>query len=145
VKLLFLCTGNSCRSQIAEGFSRDQADADLTVLSAGIETHGLNPRAVTVMAESGIDIAHQTSDIFVSDLIGEGDWVISVCDHAKESCPVLPITIRRLHWSFDDPARATGTEDEIMTVFRRVRDEIGAKVEELFAGTALRGQQVTEL
>lgn len=147
MKLLFLCTGNSCRSQMAEGFAHARSDVredtDLTVISAGIAAHGLNPRAVSAMAESGIDISGQQSDIFTPGLLTDGDWVVTVCDHAKASCPILPVTIRQWHWSFDDPAQATGTEKEIMSVFLRVRDEIRGKVEELFDSLLVRSQTAT--
>lgn len=130
--LLFLCTGNSCRSQMAEGFARARADDGVRVVSGGIETHGLNPRAVRAMAEVGIDISGQSSDIFAPETVAVGDLVVTVCDHAREACLVLPSTVRQLHWSFDDPARATGSEAEMTAVFRRVRDEIGRRVKGLF-------------
>lgn len=128
MKILFLCTGNSCRSQMAEGFARQSGDGHVTAESAGIESHGLNPKAVAAMDEIGIDISKQTSKIVTDTMIRSADLIITVCDHAKEHCPVIPAQIRQLHWSFDDPAKATGTEEEIRKTFRRVRDEIGAKV-----------------
>lgn len=117
---------------MAEGFARAWADDGVRVVSGGIEAHGLNPRAVGAMAEVGIDISGQTSDIFTPESVAAGDLVVTVCDHAREACPVLPATVRQLHWSFDDPARATGSEAEIAAVFRRVRDEIGRRVKNLF-------------
>jgi arsenate reductase len=132
MRILFLCTGNSCRSQMAEGFARARANEKLAIASAGIEAHGLNPLAVEMMAEIGIDISGQTSDIFDARTLAEGDLVITVCDRARETCPVLPAAVRRVHWSIDDPAQATGTPEEIRTVFRRVRDEIEREVQMLF-------------
>lgn len=131
MKVLFLCTGNSCRSQMAEGFARHRFDGGVTAQSAGIQAHGLNPRAVDAMNEIGIDISHQKSKVVTPEMLESADVVVTVCDHANEQCPVVPAHVRQLHWSFDDPATATGTEDDIRAVFRRVRDEIGAKVQEL--------------
>ena len=128
MKILFLCTGNSCRSQMAEGFARQLGDGRVTADSAGIESHGLNPKAVDAMRDIGIDISGQSSKVVSNGMIRSADLIITVCDHAKEHCPVIPAQIRQLHWSFDDPAKATGSEEEIRETFRRVRDEIGAKV-----------------
>lgn len=128
MRILFLCTGNSCRSQMAEGFARRFGNGRVTADSAGIESHGLNPKAVAAMGEMGIDISKQTSKIVTDTMIRSADLIITVCDHAKEHCPVITAQIHQLHWSFDDPAKATGTEEEIWGTFRRVRDEIGAKV-----------------
>lgn len=133
MKILFLCTGNSCRSQMAEGFARRLGSGRVTSESAGIESHGLNARAVSAMREIGIDISTQRSKVVTDDMIASADLIITVCDHAKEHCPVIPLKIRQLHWSFDDPAKATGTEQDITDTFRRVRDEIGAKVKDLLA------------
>ena len=127
MKLLVLCTGNSCRSQMAEGFLKRYAKEfklDIEVISAGVETHGLNPRAVIVMEESGINISKQTSDL-VDDYLNTGvTHLFSVCDHAKESCPVFPEQVKHIHYSFPDPAKATGSEEEILDSFRATRDEI---------------------
>ena len=126
IKVLVLCTGNSCRSQMAEGFLRHYAGEmkkDASIFSAGIEAHGLNPNAVKIMAEAGIDISgHQseTMDKYQDEVI---DIVITVCDNAKESCPVLP-GVKTIHHSFPDPAGATGTEEEVMGAFRSTRDQI---------------------
>jgi arsenate reductase len=125
MKILILCTGNSCRSQMAEGFLKS-FDHSLTVYSAGTQPAGVvHPVAIRVMGEKGIDISRNHSksvDEFIHDSF---DYVITVCDDAKENCPVFAGEVRnRLHRGFDDPARATGTEDEIIAVFRRVRDEI---------------------
>ena len=123
-KILVLCTGNSCRSQLAEGYLRHFAKARALVYSAGIEAHGVNPRAVAIMQEDGIDIAHHTSNRVQEYLPIRFDYVITVCDHAKERCPVFPSEAYRLHCSFPDPAQAVGTEAEIMESFRAVRDQI---------------------
>lgn len=127
--ILILCTGNSCRSQIAEGFLKkfiSEKKLDAQAYSAGIEAHGLNLRAVKVMNEIGIDISSQRSKTLDEFLDKEMDFVITVCDNAKESCPVFPNAKKRLHHNFPDPAKATGTEKEIMSQFRKVRDEIGS-------------------
>lgn len=128
MNILFLCTGNSCRSQMAEGFARHYSDRHVTATSAGIEAHGLNPRAVTAMREIGIDISRQVSSVVDPDMLAAADIVVTVCDNAKERCPVVPDRLRQMHWSFEDPAKARGTEAEIVGIFRRVRDEIGEKV-----------------
>jgi arsenate reductase len=127
-KILFLCTGNSCRSQMAEGWLRHYAGDRAEVFSAGTNPAGLNPMAVAVMRESGIDIAGQRSK-HVDELAKEDFlFVITVCDVAHEQCPVFPGALYQLHWSFDDPAGATGSEEERLAVFRRVRDEIEEQV-----------------
>lgn len=124
MNILVLCTGNSCRSQMGEGYLRLFAGEKATVYSAGVEAHGLNPRAVTVMAEDGVDISTHESQI-VDDLpVQEFDYVITVCDNAKERCPFFPAKVKMLHHNFPDPAKATGTEDEIMAQFREVRDMV---------------------
>lgn len=102
-------------------------------MSAGIEAHGLNPRAVAVMQEIGIDISRQKSKVVTPEMIAAADLLVTVCDHAKEHCPIVPGHIRQLHWSFDDPAKATGTEEEVVAVFRKVRDQIGERVQELLS------------
>jgi arsenate reductase len=134
--VLFLCTGNSCRSQMAEGWARALRADTIVPYSAGIETHGLNPHAVRVMREAGVDISGHRST-HVNELIGAGiefDVVVTVCDHAHESCPVFPGRTRIVHRGFDDPprlARDAATEDEALEHYRRVRDEIRAFVETL--------------
>lgn len=125
-KVLILCTGNSCRSQLAEGFIRHFAGDSAVIYSAGIETHGVNPRAIAVMAESGIDISHHTSNNVNEYATVDFDYVITVCDNAKESCPYFPTQAQKFHYNFPDPAKASGTEEEIMQEFRRVRDMIKA-------------------
>ena len=123
-RILVLCTGNSCRSQIAEGYLKHYAKDKAEVYSAGIETHGVNPRAVAIMKEDGIDISHHTSNNVDEYRDIDFDYVITVCDNAREQCPVFPSTAKQFHYNFPDPAKATGTEDEIMQQFRKVRDEI---------------------
>ena len=123
-KILVLCTGNSCRSQIAEGYLRHFAGDKAVVYSAGVETHGVNPRAIAVMKEDGIDISGHTSNN-VDEYYGiDFDYVITVCDNAKENCPFFPTQAQRFHHNFPDPAKATGTEEEIMAEFGRVREQI---------------------
>ena len=134
IKVLFLCTGNSCRSQMAEGWARWLRGDLIEPYSAGVESHGLNPRAVKVMAEAGVDISiHRSKHLDeVRDI--PFDYVVTVCDNANESCPVFPGNVKRLHVSFDDPprlARNARTEDEVLGYYRRVRDEIRAFVERL--------------
>ncbi|WP_424237607.1 arsenate reductase (thioredoxin) [Bhargavaea ginsengi] len=126
--LYFLCTGNSCRSQIAEGFGKKYLGDEWEVKSAGVEAHGLNPRAVETMAEAGIDISGQTSDILDMETMNRSDFIVTLCGDAADRCPITPPSIRREHWGFDDPAKATGTEEEIMAEFRRVRDELGERI-----------------
>lgn len=129
MKLLVLCTGNACRSQMTEGFLRTLGGDRLTVSSAGITPTGLDSRATEVMAEVGVDISGHVSDQISRYMNDQFDFVITVCDNASENCPVFPGETTRLHWPFDDPAAATGSDEQILTEFRRVRDEIRAKVE----------------
>jgi arsenate reductase len=123
-KILVLCTGNSCRSQIAEGYLRQFAGDKAEVYSAGIETHGVNPRAVETMKEEGIDISKHTSNNIDEYRNIDFDFVITVCDNAKERCPFFPTKAKRFHQNFPDPAKATGTEEEIKEQFRKVRQQI---------------------
>ncbi|MCG5542013.1 MULTISPECIES: arsenate reductase (thioredoxin) [unclassified Halorhodospira] len=129
--VLFLCTGNSCRSQMAEGYTRALGGDRLTALSAGIEAHGKNPRAIAVMAEEGVDISGQESTQLTDELLAQADVLVTVCGHADEHCPVVPGGIERYHWPLPDPAKARGTEEEIMGEFRAVRDEVRRRVTEL--------------
>jgi arsenate reductase (thioredoxin) len=122
--ILVLCTGNSCRSQIAEGYLRYYAGDKANIYSAGVETHGVNPRAITIMKEDGIDISKHTSNNVNEYLDIEFDHVITVCDNAKERCPYFPTKAKNHHYNFPDPAKATGTEKEIMSEFRNTRDLI---------------------
>jgi arsenate reductase len=125
-KILVLCTGNSCRSQIAEGYLRHFANGRAEVFSAGVETHGVNPRAITIMKEDGIDISSHTSNNVNKYADIPFDLVLTVCDNAKERCPYFPTNAKKFHHNFADPAKATGSETEIMAEFRHVRDEIKA-------------------
>lgn len=125
-RILVLCTGNSCRSQIAEGYLRHFAGNRAEVYSAGVETHGVNPRAVSIMKEDGIDISGHTSNNIDEYLDIEFDFVITVCDNARERCPYFPTKARKFHRNFPDPAKASGTEAEIMAEFRAVREMIKA-------------------
>ncbi|MFQ5599133.1 MAG: arsenate reductase ArsC [Candidatus Krumholzibacteriia bacterium] len=129
--VLFLCTGNSCRSQIAEAWARELLGDRVQAYSAGVEAHGLHPKAVRVMAEVGVDIARQRSQHVDEFRDLRPDLVVTVCDHAAEICPAFPGAPRMLHRSFRDPARATGSEDEILEVFRQVRDQIRDFVRDL--------------
>lgn len=130
-KVMFLCTGNSCRSQMAEGFAKAFFGDTWEVYSAGIEPVGINPRAIEVMREVGIDISNQTSDPIDPELLRQMDLVVTLCGDAEERCPLTPPRVKRIHWPLADPARARGTEEEIMAKFREVRDEIRRRVEEL--------------
>lgn len=126
--IYFLCTGNSCRSQIAEGWAKKVLGDHWNVYSAGIEAHGLNPKAVQAMQEVEIDISGQTSDIISSERLNSADLVVTLCGDAADKCPVTPPHVRREHWGFDDPAKAQGTEEEKWAVFQRVRDEIRVRI-----------------
>lgn len=123
-KVLVLCTGNSCRSQIAHGYLAHFGGNQVEVYSAGIETHGVNPRAIATMREDGIDISHHTSNNVNEYAQMEFDYVITVCDNAKENCPYFPAKVKMLHHNFPDPAKAKGTEEEITAEFKRVRQMI---------------------
>src|SRR5690242_6328381 len=123
-KILVLCTGNSCRSQMAEGYLRHFANGKAKVYSAGIETHGVNPKAIAIMKEDGIDISNHTSNNINEYRNIDFDFVITVCDNAKERCPYFPTTAKKFHQNFTDPAKATGTEEAIKNEFRRIRQQI---------------------
>lgn len=125
--LYFLCTGNSCRSQMAEGFAKKYLP-HWNIKSAGIEAHGLNPKAVKAMAEVGIDITSQTSDIIDQDILNCATLVVTLCGDAADKCPTTPSAVRREHWGFDDPAKATGTDAEKWLMFQTVRDAIEARI-----------------
>ncbi len=137
-KVLFLCTGNSARSQMAEGYLRHIASDKFTAMSAGIELKRLNPLAVEVMKEIGIDISKQHSKD-VASLLGQHiPYVVTVCDNAKERCPIFPGTWKFLHWSFEDPAAVQGSRDKKLQAFREVRDQIIAQIDDAFIqGSAL--------
>ena len=127
-RVLILCTGNSARSQMAEGLLRHLAGERFDVESAGTVASFVRPQAITAMAEIGIDISGHRSKSLDEFLGSPFDYVITVCDHAGANCPVFPGPATRIHWSFDDPAEAKGSDAEILAVFRRVRDEIGEKL-----------------
>jgi len=129
--ILFLCTGNSCRSQMAEGWARRLGGDRVEVQSAGIEAHGKNPRAIAVMAEAGVDISGQESTRVTDAMIRRADIVVTVCGHADEHCPVVPPGIQKRHWPLADPAKASGSEEEIMAQFRATRDEVRRRVADL--------------
>ncbi|SCA86448.1 Protein ArsC [Bacillus glycinifermentans] len=126
--IYFLCTGNSCRSQMAEGFGKKYLGDVYNVYSAGIEAHGLNPNAVRAMKEVGIDISNQTSDMIDPQILNKADFVVTLCGDANDKCPMTPPHVKRDHWGFDDPAKATGTEEEKWAVFQRVRDQIEERI-----------------
>lgn len=129
-RVLFLCTGNSARSQMAEGYLRHVAGNEFEPFSAGIEPKGMNPLAVEAMKEIGIDISRQSSKD-VKEFLGQAiPYVITVCDNAKSRCPIFPSTYKFLHWSLVDPAEASGSHDEKLAVFRRVRDEIAQRIQQ---------------
>jgi len=134
IKLLFLCTGNSCRSQMAEGWAHALKSDEIEAYSAGIETHGLNPNAVQVMAEAGVDISDQKSENIKDLLDIPFDVVVTVCGPAHETCPIFPANARVVHVGFDDPPKLAAdvkNEEEKLNCYRRVRDEIKAFVEQL--------------
>lgn len=127
-RVLILCTGNSARSQMAEGLLREIGGGRFEVESAGVIASFVRPQAIEAMKEIGIDISGHRSKS-VEEFTGQNfDYVITVCDNAKESCPVFPGNVKRIHWSFDDPAEATGSDEEKLALFRRVRDEIRDKL-----------------
>ncbi|MCE5090832.1 arsenate reductase (thioredoxin) [Staphylococcus devriesei] len=121
--IYFLCTGNSCRSQMAEGWGKKLLGEHWNVYSAGIKTHGVNPKAVEAMKEVGIDISHHTSDLIDSHILEQADLVVTLCSNADENCPVMPSHVKKEHWGFDDPAGKDWSE------FQRVRDEIKQAIE----------------
>ncbi len=122
--VLVLCTGNSCRSQMAEGYLRFFAGNKAKIFSAGVEKHGVNPTAIKIMKEDGIDISKHTSNLVDEYLNIDFDYIITVCDNAKERCPYFPGKAKRFHYNFPDPSKTKGTEEEILTHFRQVREMI---------------------
>ena len=132
IHILFLCTGNSCRSQMAQGWSKVLGGDAVHVESAGIEAHGKNPRAIAVMAEAGVDISSQESKCVTDDMIQRADMIVTVCGHADEHCPIVPTRVKKIHWPLADPAKATGTGAEIMAQFRATRDEVRSRVTALY-------------
>ncbi len=133
MNILFLCTGNSCRSQMAEGWARHLGGDRHTIRSAGIEAHGKNPRAIAVMREAGIDISGQESTRVTDTMLAGADIVVTVCGHADEHCPAVPAGVQKIHWPLNDPARASGSDDIVMAVFRTSRDDIRQRVLALLA------------
>ena len=133
-RVLFLCTHNSARSQMAEGFLRAMAGDRFEAGSAGTEKTSVNPLAIGVMAELGIDLGGHTSKLYADVASGAWDYLITVCDDANEWCPWVPGSVKRLHWSFPDPSRATGSEEERLAVFRRVRDQIQERLTDWLRG-----------
>lgn len=135
--ILFLCTGNSCRSQMAEGWTHLIGGKNVVVESAGIEAHGKNPRAIAVMQEAGVDISGQDSTIVSQAMLDRSDIVVTVCGHADEQCPVLPPGVRKTHWPLSDPAKASGTEEAIMQEFRATRNEVERRVQDLLSSFSI--------
>lgn len=132
-KILFLCTGNSCRSQMAEGFMRKYFGDHFEIFSAGVSPSVVNPNAIKVMKETGIDISRHTSKSVELFRDKKFDYLITVCDNAEEACPVFTNEVKnRIHWSFEDPAEAAGTQEEILKKFRQIRDLIKDKILEFF-------------
>ena len=130
LQVYFLCTGNSCRSQMAEGYAR-KYHPEWDIQSAGLEKHGLNPRAVQTMADDGLDISHQVSTLIDDDYLFSSDLIITLCGDANDKYPVTPSNIKRVHWDLEDPAKITGTEEEIAQAFAKTRDLIKIYVQNL--------------
>ncbi|MFU1787585.1 arsenate reductase (thioredoxin) [Mammaliicoccus sciuri] len=122
--IYFICTGNSCRSQMAEGWGKEILGKDWNVYSAGIETHGVNPKAIEAMKEVDIDISNHTSDLIDNDILKQSDLVVTLCSNADNNCPILPPNVKKEHWGFDHPAGKEWSE------FQRVRDEIGNTIKD---------------
>jgi arsenate reductase len=136
-KVMFLCTANSCRSQMAEGLAKEFGKRLLEVHSAGLFAAGIHRRAIAVMKEIGIDISRQESKEINEDLLRKMDIVVTLCGNAEETCPWTPPGIKRIHWPIKDPVGTIGTEEEIMSEFRRARDEIKEQVKKLIQGIAV--------
>lgn len=132
IKIMFLCTANSCRSQMAEGLAREIGKGRVAAYSAGLFAAGVHPIAAAVMKEIGIDISGQRSNEIDSELLDQMDFVITLCSHADENCPVLLSGVKKLHWPIEDPVGTIGSEEDIMKEFRRTRDEIKEKILALF-------------
>ena len=128
INILYLCTGNSCRSQMAEGWTRELGGDKFYAESAGIEAHGKNPRAIAVMQQADVDISGQESTILSDSMLDKADVLVTVCGHADEQCPAIPGGVHKIHWPLSDPAKASGTEEEIMVAFRATRDEVKQRV-----------------
>lgn len=132
-KILVLCTGNSCRSQMAHGYLQHFGGDKVEVYGAGVETHGVNPIAIGVMAEDGVDIAKHTSNLVDEYMDINFDLVFTVCDNAKETCPYFPTSAKTIHHSFEDPAKVSGTANEVIASFRKIRNEIKEYSKELLS------------
>ena len=132
-RVLILCTGNSCRSQMAEGFLRHLGGDRFEVFSAGIKPTEVNPLAIKVMAEVGIDISSHRSKSAMEFIRQQFDYVITVCDNAKQTCPVFPGKYKKIHWDLEDPAEASGSEEDRLVVFRKIRDQIQNNISEFLA------------
>ncbi len=131
LKVMFLCTGNSCRSQMAEGFARELGKGIIESYSAGLSPAGVNPNAVRVMKEIGIDISNQKSKAIDEHFLKQMDIIITLCGHAEAMCPMTPPEIKRIHWPIEDPVSAIETEEDIMDAFKKARDEIKTKIQSL--------------
>ncbi len=129
IRILFVCTGNACRSQIAEGYARALSNGMLSAASAGLQAHGKNPLAIKVMQEDGVDISGQTSKALTQEHLEQADIVVTVCGHADEHCPIIDPTKLRCHWPFDDPAKFKGDATVVLDGFRTVRDQIKQKIQ----------------
>ncbi len=130
-KLMFLCTANSCRSQMAEGFAREYGKGIIETFSAGLFPSYVHPRAIEVMKETGIDISNQKSKAIDEKILKQMDIIITLCGHAEAMCPMTPPAIKKIHWPIEDPVGTTGTEEDIINAFRKARDEIKTKIQSL--------------
>lgn len=139
IKVMFLCTANSCRSQMAEGLARELGDGLVEAHSAGVIAVPVQPKAVQVMREIGIDISRHRSKVMDLGLMSTMDYVITLCEQGAASCPITPAYVKRIHWPVDDPVGAVGTEDEILGEFRRARDEIGMHIVQFLRQIAEQG------
>jgi len=133
-RVIFLSTGNSCRSQMAEGYANSLGKDWIEAKSAGIEARGKNPRAISTMLDDGVDISGQVSTDMTAEMMEWADLIISVCEHAEQNCPVLPPQTRKKYWSLDDPAKATGSQEEISKAFEATRDEVKRRVNSMISG-----------
>jgi arsenate reductase len=140
IRVLFVCTGNSARSQMAEAFARQFGRGRVEASSAGIDPKGLHPLTLKVMAEKGVDVSRQTSKVLTEEMLRGADVVITVCGHADEHCPVLPPHVRKLHWPIENPAIMSGrSPDEVLAGFRRARDELESRIR-AFLSPLLKGE-----
>lgn len=128
---MFLCTANSCRSQMAEGFAREYGKGIIETFSAGLSPSYVHPRAIEVMKETGIDISNQKSKAIDEKILKQMDIIITLCGHAEAMCPMTPPAIKKIHWPIEDPVGTTGTEEDIINAFRKARDEIKTKIQSL--------------